>query len=101
MNTSVENRGVSSLVAVRELTPDEIEQVHGGGFWRAASDGFGAGGMLGTVGGAALTGTAIGATRWGFVGAAVGFAAGAGWGIGSAIYGGYCSASYGNGEAWR
>ena len=41
------------------------------------------------------------ATRWGFVGAAVGFAAGAGWGIGSAIYGGYCSASYGNGEAWR
>ncbi|MFY8297830.1 hypothetical protein AAEU28_03385 [Pseudoalteromonas sp. SS15] len=67
---------------MRELNMKEVEQVKGGD----ALEGFNWGVALGTVGGAALTGSSIGATRGGVIGGALGFSFGLGWGIGSAIY---------------
>jgi len=66
---------------MRELNVNEIKEVNGGD----ALTGFNWGVALGTVGGAVITGASIGATRFGIVGGALGFAAGAGYGTASAL----------------
>lgn len=49
---------------MRELSINEVQQVNGGN----PLEGFNWGAAIGTVGGAVLTGSSIGATRGGFIG---------------------------------
>lgn len=74
---------MQSETAIRKLTIDEIDEVSGGFSWFEGATG---GGIIGTVTGAVITGTTAGATSYGVIGLALGFAAGIGWGIGTAIY---------------
>jgi hypothetical protein len=72
---------------IRELTPDEIHMVSGGDLMDSyAFRGGAVGGMAGSIFGSAFTGSAIGASRFGLIGAAIGFSAGLGWGIGTSMY---------------
>lgn len=74
-------------LAMRELTPAEIEIVSGGGWLDSpAFEGGAIGGMLGSIFGAGFTGSSSGAGAYGTVGAALGFSFGLGYGIGTAIY---------------
>jgi len=68
---------------ISELSREELEQVQGG---FGPKDGFEVGVAVGTVGGAVLTGTLMGASRYGVIGGALGFAGGLGWGIGTYLY---------------
>ena len=68
---------------MRELSLSEIESVNGA---NDAVDGFTVGAAFGTVGGAIATGTTAGATQYGIIGGCLGFAFGAGYGIGTFGY---------------
>ena len=72
---------------IRELTSNEIHLVSGGD-WKDsyAFQGGAMGGMASSIFGSAWTGSAIGASRFGLIGAAIGFSFGLGWGIGSSMY---------------
>jgi len=70
----------------RELDTIETEQVNGARIADSAVTGFDYGAAAGTIFGAVFTGTTIGATRWGIIGAALGASAGFGWGVGTTIY---------------
>ena len=73
---------------IRDLTPDEMRLVSGGDILdSAAFRGATFGGVVGSIIGAAVTGSSAGASGYGIIGAALGFSAGLGWGIGTAIYG--------------
>ena len=78
---AVEERFLGSNA--RELSMDELDSVSGG---FGPIEGFEYGAAIGTVAGAAFTGSTIGATRGGLIGGALGFAGGLGWGIGTVIY---------------
>lgn len=77
-----DSSGECSQPAMFVLGIHEMQLVGGGAILDNALDGFNTGGALGSVGAAAITGSTIGATRWGLIGASLGFAAGLGWGIG-------------------
>lgn len=78
---------IAKQSGIRELTPDEIHLVSGGDFMDSyAFRGGAVGGLVGSILGSAFTGSSIGASRLGFIGAAIGFSAGLGWGIGTSIY---------------
>ncbi len=70
---------VAKQSRIRELTSDEIHLVSGGDRKNSyAFQGGAMGGMAGSIFGAAWTGSSIGASRFGFIGAAIGFSAGLG-----------------------
>ncbi|ALR03153.1 hypothetical protein ADT28_05525 [Xylella fastidiosa] len=78
---------------IRELASSEIMQIDGAGWisglnnWMSDTAQFvNTGTAIGTVGGFIRTGTLVGASRGGFIGAAGGFAAGLGWGVGTLIH---------------
>ena len=78
---------VAKKSRIRELTSDEIQLVSGGGLLDSyAFEGGAMGGMAGSIFGSAWTGSSIGASRFGLIGAAIGFSAGLGWGIGTSMY---------------
>ena len=78
---------VAKQSRIRELNSNEIHLVSGGALMDSyAFQGGAMGGMAGSIFGSAFTGSAIGASRFGFIGAAIGFSAGLGWGIGTSIY---------------
>jgi hypothetical protein len=78
---------IAKRSGIRELTPDEIHLVSGGGLMDSyAFQGGAMGDMAGSIFGSAFTGCSIGASRFGLIGAAIGFSAGLGWGIGASIY---------------
>lgn len=72
------------------LSAQQLELVHGGGpaaeIAQLARESSYFGATLGSVAGYAIRGTVIGATRGGLAGSALGFAAGAGFGVGTVIY---------------
>jgi hypothetical protein len=75
------------LQEIRELCLNEIESVSGGLNWdQAISRGFGIGGALGGMYGAAAYGSVAGFTTYGALGAVLGGSFGAGWYVGSRIY---------------
>ncbi|ALQ95282.1 glycine zipper family protein [Xylella fastidiosa] len=70
---------------IRELASSEIMQIDGAGWRSNMAEFVDTGSVIGTVIGYAATGTLIGAGRGGLIGAAGGFSAGLGWGIGTYI----------------
>ena len=78
---------VAKQSRIRELTSNEIHLVSGGDRMDSyAFEGGAMGGMAGSIFGAAWTGSTIGASRYGLIGAALGFSFGLGWGIGTSMY---------------
>jgi hypothetical protein len=78
---------VAKQSGIRELTSNEIHLVSGGDLTDSyAFQGGAMGGMAGSIFGSAWTGTSMGASRFGLIGAALGFSAGLGWGIGTFMY---------------
>ncbi len=78
---------VTKQSRIRELTSEEIHLVSGGDLTDSyAFQGGAMGGMAGSIFGSAWTGSTIGASRFGLIGAAIGFSAGLGWGIGTFTY---------------
>jgi hypothetical protein len=78
---------VAKQSGIRELTSNEIHMVSGGDLTDSyAFQGGAMGGMAGSIFGSAWTGTSMGASRFGLIGAALGFSAGLGWGIGTFMY---------------
>ncbi len=78
---------VAKQSRIRELTSNEIHLVSGGDLLDSyAFQGGAMGGMAGSIFGSAWTGSAMGASRFGLIGAALGFSFGLGWGIGTSMY---------------
>ncbi len=78
---------VTKQSRIRELTSDEIHLVSGGDLMDSyAFQGGAMGGMAGSIFGSAWTGTSMGASRFGLIGAALGFSFGLGWAIGTSMY---------------
>ncbi len=78
---------VAKQSRIRELTSDEIDLVSGGDLTDSyAFQGGAMGAMACSIFGSAWTGSSIGASRFGLIGAALGFSFGLGWGVGTSIY---------------
>jgi hypothetical protein len=71
-----------SAAAPEPLAEFELSMVSGGGTAEYAATGFGVGGIVGTIAGAAVFGSVAGAGNFGTLGALIGFSFGLGWGIG-------------------
>jgi|GEM_PF-947863 len=76
---------------MRELTVQEVGEVAGGSYLSNITDLATQTGLVGSIVGYAATGTAAGATTYGWWGAGIGAAWGAGYGFGTAIYDRYIS----------
>ncbi|WGZ33662.1 hypothetical protein [Xylella fastidiosa] len=74
------------MMNMDELSPSEIMQIDGAGWTSSMAEFVDTGSVIGTVIGYAAIGTLIGAGRGGLIGAAGGFSAGLGWGVGTLIH---------------